>query len=77
MPCPAATLIDGPPDAGPSAVCGVMVNDRDRDWQTSDARSAGVLVTCRRDPSSFYGFCANGYTECPVWRAEKHRIGDE
>ena len=77
MACPAATLMDGPPDTGPSAVCGVMVNDRERDWLASDPRSPGVLVTSVRDPSTFAHFCTNGYTGCPVWQAEKQRIWDE
>jgi hypothetical protein len=77
VPCPAATLLSGPPDTGPSALCGVILLDRSRDGLLSDARSGGAVVTSRLDPSTFHHFCTNGYTACPVWRAERQRIWEQ
>lgn len=71
--CPAATLLAGPPDQGPSALCGVIVQDREREGLISDSRSEGVLVTARRDPSSFVAYCTGDYIRCPIWRAERER----
>jgi len=76
LPCPAATSLEGPPDRGPSALCGVMLHD-DRVTGDSDLRGAGVLITSRSDPSSYSGFCAGAYVKCPVWQAEKERIARE
>jgi hypothetical protein len=77
MSCPAATLLEGPPDRGPSALCGVIVNDRQREGLVSGPRDQGVLVTARSDPSSYLGFCAGAYVKCPVWIAEKQRLQRE
>ena len=67
MLCPAATPQDGPPDTGPSVLCGVMMRD-----DASDRH--GVLVTARKDPTSYRGFCTGHYEACPVWVAERERI---
>ena len=78
MPCPAATLLSGPPDAGPSALCGVILQDRSREGLLTEATSGGAVVTSRLDPSTFHVYCtAEGYVDCPVWRAERQRIWEQ
>lgn len=73
--CPAATLIEGPPARGPSALCGVMANERAQLGSGAERNAEhGPLVTSRDDPSSFHGFCCGAYRKCPIWRAEKGRI---
>ena len=77
MTCPAATLLDGPPVSGPSAICGVMANDQQRQGSAPEGETAGVLVTSGNDPSSYWVFCTGLYQRCPVWRSEKQRIERE
>jgi len=66
-----------------------MVRDRLQTDQILHGLSASPLVTSRKDPSTFFGFCCGTglprlgedisrphghYTFCPVWEAEKKRI---
>jgi hypothetical protein len=65
--------MEGPPASGPSALCGVMVNDRTREGLISRQSDTGVLVTARSDPTSYRMFCLGRYEDCPVWQAERER----
>ena len=77
MLCPAATPLDGPPVTGPSVICGVIRNDQKRDTLSIQAQEIGALVTEKKDPSSYAGFCTGSYERCPIWRAERHRLWRE
>lgn len=77
--CPAATVIDGPPDRGPGVLCGVWFREM-REGQIEDAE-AGVLLTLYNDPTSLHAFCCgegvpgarNSYVNCPVYERERER----
>ena len=58
-------------------MCGVILQDRSREGLLTEAGSGGAVVTSRLDPSTFHHFCMNGYTACPLWRAERQRIWEQ
>jgi hypothetical protein len=72
--CPAASFIEGPPGQGPSALCGVIGRDREREGLPARPGQDGVRVASRSDPSTFHHFCTGNYMLCPVWRAERERL---
>lgn len=81
--CPAATPISS--DEGPAVVCGVKRDDAERGDTILEGSGTGVVVTARRDPSTYFGFCYGDgtpghpdddpppchYTGCPIWAAGK------
>jgi hypothetical protein len=84
--CPAALPLEGPPGPGPSVVCRVMEQEKER-IKHGDSRAIHVIAA--KNPNALFGFCCGRglpvvdevpeqgrghHTACPVWRAEKLRI---
>lgn len=81
--CPHARYVSTEP-SDPRIICGVMERDQARADPVMEGSPVGVVVSARKDPSTFFGFCtaegapttdpdrlAAHYTACPIFAAER------
>lgn len=73
--CPGAILLAGPDPIGPTAICGPLANDRDKEGPGRlQGQQNQVIFSAGKDPSTFHGACCGNYQACVIWMKEKERI---